>query len=104
MGDVARKAAIANADAIEELLGVLGIHITQEEAIENADEVCALAKELTGYEGENVQDAVEALLASRQEARSVKDWARADAVRDGLAGLGFVIEDTPNGARVVYGK
>ena len=57
-----------------------------------------------GYEGENVQDAVEALLASRQEARSVKDWARADAVRDGLAGLGFVIEDTPNGARVVYGK
>ena len=104
MGDAAREAALANAEAIEELLGVLGISLAHEETIENADEVCALAKELAGYEGEDAQEAVEALLASRQEARSAKDWARADAVRDGLAGLGFTIEDTPNGARVVYGK
>ncbi len=25
-----------------------------------------------------------------------------DGVRDGLVGLGFVIEDTPQGARVTY--
>ena len=35
-------------------------------------------------------------------ARAEKNWAVADGVRDGLADLGFVIEDTPQGARVTY--
>lgn len=30
-------------------------------------------------------------------ARAEKNWAVADAVRDGLTGLGFTIEDTPQG-------
>ena len=34
--------------------------------------------------------------------RAEKNWAVADAVRDGLTGLGFTIEDTPQGARVSY--
>ena len=38
---------------------------------------------------------MDALLAARADARAAKDWARADAVRDGLCGLGFTIEDTP---------
>ena len=29
-------------------------------------------------------------------------WAVADGVRNGLADLGFVIEDTPQGARVTF--
>ena len=41
-------------------------------------------------------------LLARADARAAKDWSRADAVRDGLCGLGFVIEDTPQGARVTY--
>ena len=45
---------------------------------------------------------VEMLLDERLKARAAKDWSRADAVRDGLCGLGFVIEDTPQGARVTY--
>ena len=40
--------------------------------------------------------------ATRAAARASKDFARADAVRDGLAGFGFQIEDTPQGARVIY--
>ena len=51
----------------------------------------------------NLQEAVDALLAARADARAAKDFAKADAVRDGLTGLGFTIEDTPQGARVTFG-
>ena len=42
---------------------------------------------------------VAALLEQRQEARARKDFATADAIRDGLDSLGVHIEDTPQGAR-----
>ncbi|GAB3543607.1 cysteine--tRNA ligase [Arthrobacter tecti] len=49
------------------------------------------------------QAALDALIRSRlqerTEARAAKDWARADAIRDGLAGAGVVIEDSEDGAR-----
>jgi cysteinyl-tRNA synthetase len=41
-----------------------------------------------------------ALLEARQAARKAKDFKRADAVRDELKAKGWVIEDTPRGARV----
>ena len=63
------------------------------------DGVLELAKEQAGYEGANKREAVDALLSARAEARKAKDWGRADAVRDGLAGMGFTIEDTPQGVR-----
>lgn len=91
---------------IVELLGVFGIDVAAPEAGcgEGDDgypaEVVNLAAELAGYEGCNTTEAVEALLAARTEARAAKDWGRADAVRDGLTDLGFVIEDTPQGPRV----
>ncbi len=46
-----------------------------------------------------VDGLVDALLAQRQEARARKDYQAADAIRDRLAALGLVIEDTPQGAR-----
>ena len=58
--------------------------------------------ELAGYQAADPDGAVDALLATRAAARASKDCARADAVRDGLAGFGFQIEDTPQGARVIY--
>ena len=43
------------------------------------------------------------LVANRRAAARVeKNWAKADAVRDGLTRLGFTIEDTQQGARVIY--
>ena len=41
---------------------------------------------------------VQAMLDQRAEARSRKDWATADAIRDTLTNLGLTIEDTPTGA------
>ena len=39
----------------------------------------------------------EALLAEREIARSSKDWARSDALRDELAELGILVSDTSQG-------
>ncbi len=41
---------------------------------------------------------IEALLIDRAAARTAKDFARADAIRDGFAQAGIVIKDTPEGA------
>jgi cysteinyl-tRNA synthetase len=40
---------------------------------------------------------VDGLVAERQEARKTKDFARSDAIRDELAGLGVTVMDTPAG-------
>lgn len=43
---------------------------------------------------------INALLEARQAARQAKDFKRADALRDELKAKGWLIEDTPKGARV----
>ncbi len=42
---------------------------------------------------------VEVALQERAEARTRKDWAAADRVRDALAAAGVLVEDTPAGPR-----
>lgn len=100
------EAAVMARDKIVELLDVLGIKLVDEQGdgvtSEYPAEVVDLAAELAGYGGSDAMEAVEALLEARALARSNKDWGLADGVRDGLVGLGFVIEDTPQGARVTY--
>mgnify|MGYP003344113529 CR=1 FL=1 len=46
-----------------------------------------------------VPAAIQALVEERQAARQRKDFQRADAIRDELQAQGWVIEDTPRGAR-----
>lgn len=100
------EAAVMARDKIVELLDVLGIELVDAQgdgaASEYPAEVIDLANELAGYGGGNAMEAVEALLEARAQARANKDWGLADGVRDGLIELGFIIEDTPQGARVTY--
>jgi cysteinyl-tRNA synthetase len=42
---------------------------------------------------------VEALLEERRAARAARDFARADAIRQELAQMGVVIEDSAQGTR-----
>jgi len=88
-GHAAREAgddgvAVAARDAVTELAGVLGYDITAEEG---------------GASGALVGGLVELLLALRAEARSARDFATADRIRDRLAELGVTVEDHPDGAR-----
>ncbi|MGY6694666.1 MAG: cysteine--tRNA ligase [Roseinatronobacter sp.] len=42
---------------------------------------------------------IDALVTARQNARAAKEWARADALRDELAGLGVEVEDAGGASR-----
>ena len=126
LNDVQQNAAITEADvqtfenaaqAVVELMDVLGISIEMNDAAEvgatvlddeeGAAEVMALAMEFAGFtpgdgvDPATVKAAMAALLDARANARANKNYAVADAIRDGLAELGFRIEDTPQGARIV---
>lgn len=63
--------------------------------------------ELTGILGllynrnaeKSLDDEIEALIATRNEARKNKNWAEADRIRDELKSQGIVLEDTPQGVK-----
>ncbi len=74
---------------------------------EGADNALALLDRLDAVTGVFAEADEEAApqeildqVAARQEARRNKDFAAADAIRDALLEAGWVIEDTPDGARV----
>ena len=86
-------------------MGVLGVDGTGGESEGETNyptEVIPLAADIAGSGGNDPEEAIEALLEKRGLARSEKDYALSDIIRDGLADLGFIIEDTPQGARVTY--
>ncbi|WP_019632796.1 cysteine--tRNA ligase [Actinomadura atramentaria] len=62
-----------------------------------------LSEQWSAAPGDDLRPVVDALvrvaLEQRQAARARKDYAAADAVRDGLAEAGIVVEDTPHGPR-----
>jgi len=43
---------------------------------------------------------IESLVAGREVARQMRDWATSDHIRDELAAKGYIVEDTPDGPRV----
>jgi len=89
-------------DVVVSHLAVLGIEVREGERAAYPPAVFELARDVAGYEGSDADAAVGALLATRAAARTEKNWELADVVRNGLNRLGFVIEDTSQGARVIY--
>jgi cysteinyl-tRNA synthetase len=73
--------------------------------IARATTLVATVRELTGalglsidVDGAGDDDAeIDALVRERDDARTARDFARADAVRDELAAQGIKLEDTPGG-------
>ncbi len=94
--NVARGAA----ETLVELFGALGIAVGPAEA-ELPRELVPLAAELADFRGASPEAAGQALIEARAAARRAKDWAAADAIRDRIAALGLVVEDTPSGSRIV---
>lgn len=99
-GDAAAASvALAGADALTELLSTLGIELPEPEE-ELPAGLLDVARELVDFEGDDVAEAAEKILAARAEARAAKNWGLADAIRDQLKDLGLVIEDTAAGTRI----
>jgi cysteinyl-tRNA synthetase len=75
-----RSAAHAAAATALELLGVLGLAV--------------------GGPVDDIDEPTGALMAARDVARSEKNWAEADRLRDELQAMGWVVEDGPEGTTV----
>jgi cysteinyl-tRNA synthetase len=87
------------AAAFDEIVEVLGFEPPRSDLSGLETQIAGLMETL-GISAEATAGAnVDRLLSERDEARSRSEWARADAVRNGLAALGIVVEDTPDGAR-----
>ena len=71
--------------AFKQMTEVLGV------SYDSSAEDAASGDELSAEQSE--------LLARRAEARKSKNWAESDALRDRLADLGVIVEDTPAGTR-----
>jgi cysteinyl-tRNA synthetase len=84
--------------AFDEIVGVLGFEAPASELSELADGILGLFQSLDLVPAATPEENVARLLVERDRARAGSDWKRADAVRDGLAALGVVVEDTPDGA------
>jgi cysteinyl-tRNA synthetase len=84
-----KEVAAARAAEVRGMLGVLGL-----------DPACPPWVSSGGADLLGVVDRlVQELLTQRQTARTRKDFAAADAIRDGLREAGVVVEDTPAGPR-----
>lgn len=71
------------------------IRALKDEIVELTD-ICGLTVE----RGQEILDSeIESLIQERQDARKAKNFARADEIRDLLAGKGIVLEDTREGVK-----
>lgn len=87
-------------DTLVELLEVLGLESVRPQADPLPAGLVDVARDLVGFDGDDVDGAVVALVDARAAARAAKDWARADAIRDAVSDLGLVVEDTQAGTRI----
>ncbi|MDP8958239.1 MAG: cysteine--tRNA ligase [Actinomycetota bacterium] len=82
----------------DELVGVLGLGPAEDDLSELGEALAELGGEL-GVVASGPRQVLERLVERREQARREQRWEVADDIRERLAGLGIIIEDTPNGAR-----
>ncbi|WP_260636502.1 cysteine--tRNA ligase [Streptomyces angustmyceticus] len=87
-----KEAAVARLAEVRAMLGVLGLDPLDERWSGGGTD---RGEDLHGV----VDSLVRLVLEQRQAARTRKDYATADAIRDQLQQSGLAIEDTPSGAR-----
>ena len=72
-------------------------------ALHEVDKVLGVLDPGQWTSGESLEgpsdEAIQALVEERDQARSQRDFGRSDELRDQLAELGVVLEDTPGGTR-----
>ena len=86
-------------DAVHEMVDVLGLRPPTAGLDDLADALSSLAAAVGADGGGSPEALLESLLDRRSVARSERDFATSDAIRDGLSGIGIVVEDTADGAR-----
>ncbi|HEX9854464.1 MAG TPA: cysteine--tRNA ligase [Acidimicrobiia bacterium] len=91
--------AAALTAAYDEIASVLGIEDEPEGVVDLADALSRLALDVGVAAPPEAEATIEALLARRALARADRDFATADAIRDGLAEVGIVATDTVDGTR-----
>src|SRR5699024_11259138 len=87
------------ATTVRAMLDVLGLDPLAEHWREGAGGAGVLDTAAGAGGADALAHLVEAVLADRARARDDRDWARADELRDILAGAGIVVEDGADGAR-----
>ena len=66
-------------------------------AAEMFDELTGVLGLLYNRKSNDINDDIEKLIEQRQTARTNKDWATADKIRDELKAKGIILKDTPQG-------
>lgn len=95
---LSRQQAAAAWAVWERLEPVFGLGISRQQVV--MQPLSGAAGGVADSERAEVPAADAALLEERQAARKAKDFKRADAIRDELKARGWIIEDTPRGARL----
>ena len=87
------------AAAVSEIAGVLGIDLSLDEELDDLGGRLAELGAAYGAAAGSPRGVVDTLVAVRGRAREARDWGRADAIRDRLAEIGILIEDSTDGVR-----
>lgn len=94
--------------AIFELISDINNAVRDGASGEFADKSLLMIQEMADVMGllqdvkdEGLDENVQALIEERQQARRMKNFARADEIRDILAERGIVLKDTPQGVQII---